>query len=138
MTLAPKPFVRPQYPPKIRSVSSKAALRDFADSHFWCQCCGREPGGSIHHIIGGRGGRSDEACNLLMACLRPCHLEFADHSRNLGVVLSIKLRAGELGEADLARLTVLHGRRLPDLAEIPAYFTTQYDLNAMRRKAGVT
>lgn len=55
--------------------------------------------------------------------------------RNLGVVLSMKLRAGELSEADLDRLQVLHGKRLPDLAEIPEPFASSYEHNARMRRA---
>ncbi len=135
-TLQPKPFERNPFAPKTRPVKSVATLAAFAKSNHWCQMCGKDGPATIHHIIGGRGGRSDEAVNLLYCCLRPCHLEFADHSRNLGVVLSMKLRAGELDDAALERLTVLHGKRLPDLAEIPEYFTTRYEMN-IRRRGGV-
>lgn len=135
-TLQPKPFVRDPFAKRRKPVKDPALLAAFADSHYWCQACGRYGDCTIHHIIGGRGGRSDEACNLLYCCARPCHLDYADHSRNLGVVLSMKLRAGELTEADIDRLQELHGKRLQDLEPIPEPFASKYRMNQLQRLGG--
>lgn len=115
--------------PKVKALSDRDALADFARTHFWCQVCGLDGVHSLHHIIGGRGGRSDEPANLLMCCWETCHSQFADHSRNLAIVLTMKLRAGELDEAARVRLKELHGRNLPDLAPIPADLEEAYRLN---------
>ncbi len=133
--LTPKPFIRDPFAKRRKPVKDPDALAAFADSHFFCQVCGREGACTIHHIIGGRGGRSDEARNLLACCLRPCHLEWADHSKNLGAVLSMKLRAGELDQEALDRLQELHGKRLPDLAPIPERFAVSYERNRRMRGA---
>lgn len=67
----------------------------------------------LHHMIGGRGGRSDERTNILPLC-RWCHQGPHQITDNLGFVLFLKwLQAGE--EIDWLRLAVLHGRFLPDL-----------------------
>lgn len=67
----------------------------------------------LHHIIGGRGGRSDERTNTLPLC-RWCHQGPQSIVDNLGFVLFLKWwQAGE--EIDWRRLSVLHGRFLPDL-----------------------
>ncbi len=117
-----------------------AKLAEFAASHPFCQACGADWRPlHIHHIIGGRGGRSDEAENLLRLCHRPCHdlaegldvvtspsassaLE-RDHyllpKLTLAIQLSMKDRMGELVEG---RLTALHGRTLPEPAPIPLWF----------------
>lgn len=162
--------------PKTRPVKSVEALGAYAASHGCCAACGADWRPlHIHHIIGGRGGRSDEPCNFLRLCFHPCHalaegLDVRGPSmkkwitakeaaargdvglRNmlmntekqgmainvpgcllpklpLGVQLSIKLRLGELSAADRERLAVLHGRNLPDLEEIPAFFVDQWKRN---------
>ena len=67
----------------------------------------------LHHIIGGRGGRSDERTNLLPLC-RWCHQGPKKIEDNLGFVLFLKwLQAAE--ELDWLRLAALHGRFLPEL-----------------------
>lgn len=117
--------------PKIKSVHSPDVLAEFARSHWFCQVCGRAGDLTQHHIIGGRGGRSDEPCNLLSCCWIPCHSAFADMSINLPVVLTMKWRAGELTAADLERLAILHGRTLPDFAPIP-----ERDMQVFERARG--
>lgn len=115
--------------PKNRAIDDPDVLAAFARAHWFCQVCGLDGDCQIHHIIGGRGGRSDEECNLLYSCPRPCHLEWADHSANLPIVLTMKLRAGEMTAADANRLEVLHGRNLPDFAAIPIEMIEQYERN---------
>lgn len=41
----------------------------------------------------------------------------------------MKLRAGELTAEDVARLELLHGRNLPDLEPIPAWFIEKFERN---------
>lgn len=113
--------------PKNKPVSDPAVLHEFHISHWHCQMCGRACDGTAHHIIGGRGGRSDELCNLLYCCWLVCH-HFADQSRNLGAVLKMKERAGELDAAGRARLEALNGHPLPD-GEIPLYFVESFRAN---------
>lgn len=144
MVTVPK-YIRDPLSPKVRAVKSRLTLADFARSHPFCQACGAEPEAlHIHHIIGGRGGRSDEECNLLRLCGLPCHWlaeglgvrnQFGEPipKLSLGIQLSLKLRAGELDDAALARLTQLHGKRLPDLEAIPSYFERLYRINQQRR-----
>lgn len=163
--------------PKNKPADDREALAEFARTHVWCQACGRIPmtdnGLTIHHIIGGRGGRADEPCNLMYLCWEPCHMlaeglnvrqpwrhigveTFAvgDEGRfskclapllpkiTLGIALSMKFRAGELipgfterhpkepiVSTEWDRLTVLHGRNLPDLEPIPAFFVDLYRRN---------
>jgi hypothetical protein len=60
---------------KSKPVDDRDCLAEFHRTHWFCQACGRDlPQGTAHHIIGGRGGRSDEPCNLLYLCWEPCHL----------------------------------------------------------------
>lgn len=111
---------------KTRPVKDRDALQRYADLHYFCAGCGCEDKPrQLHHIIGGRGGRSDEAVNLLSLCFDICH-PFADNSRNLGVVLTWKIRVDGLTAADLARLAVLHGRTLPTPEPIPELFRILY------------
>lgn len=114
--------------PKNKPVSSPEVLAEFHRTHWYCAMCGRDCEGTAHHIIGGRGGRSDEFVNLLYACW-PCHYGYADQSRNLAVILAMKMRAGEIDEAGLARLEALNGHPLPDPAPIPLWFSEQWAKN---------
>lgn len=114
--------------PKIKSVHSPELLGEFARAHWFCQVCGEPGDQTIHHIIGGRGGRSDEHCNLLSCCWLPCHSQFADHSINLPVILTMKLRAGELTEALVDRLGILDGTSL-ELAPIPENLLLAFERN---------
>ncbi len=140
VTIAPKEFVRNPFAPKAKAIHGAKAERDrtaWGKDHTVCMVCGAGEWANLttHEIIGGRGGRSLEPCNYFRACWKPCHADFADHSKNLGIVLSMKLRAGELSQADLDRLGELHGKRLPDLAEIPQRFVVSYEMNARMRRA---
>jgi hypothetical protein len=61
--------------PKSKARHDPLALAEFAATHAYCQACGADYRPlQIHHILGGRAGRSDEACNLLRLCSHPCHL----------------------------------------------------------------
>ncbi len=150
--------------PKSKAVKSRTTLGEFADAHYWCMACGRDGPATIHHIIGGRGGRSDELCNLLYLCWSPCH-QLAESENiqdpsddgllrdrdgkvvgmvafqrylpkiTLGIALSMKLRCGELDAAGLSRLAVLNGCSLPDPEQIPEWFQTQY-ARRMREREG--
>lgn len=104
---------------KSNPVDDPDVVAAFARRHWFCQLCGLAGDLTQHHIIGGRGGRSDEDCNLFSCCWVPCHSQYADHSRNLGVILLAKFRADELTQDDYDRLTVLNGKPLPDFAPIP-------------------
>ena len=122
-----------------------------AQPHWYCAACGRTEGLTVHHIIGGRGGRSDEPCNLLCLCWNPCHLlaEGLD-VRNAGplaackdlllpkitlaVALTMKLET-DPEEYDEVRLTILHGRPLPQLFARPHFFLWNFRKN---RPEGVT
>jgi len=175
--------------PKNKPVTNALTLLAFRDSHPFCQACGAGEYGTHvltnHHIIGGRGGRSDEDCNLLRLGWEPCHMlaegldirgpEKLTIKRGmntgslyeektpgdllpkitLGIALSMKIRAGELYRYTITsnpaqmsaaalesgaveqvvtspewdRLSVLHGRTLPDLADIPAFFVDLYSRN---------
>jgi hypothetical protein len=133
--------------PKAKAVSDADCLAAFAGSHAYCQACGADYRPlQVHHMIGGRGGRSDEACNLLRLCGHPCHLlaEGLNVSNpansvsapcevrprllpklTLAIQLSIK-RLRDPAEFNEMRLTVLHGRRLPDHEPIPMFFTNLF------------
>lgn len=115
--------------PKMKTVHDSDVLAAFARDHWFCQVCGLAGELTQHHIIGGRGGRSDEPCNLMACCWVPCHSIFADMSINLPVILTMKLRAGELTVEDLERLAILHGRTLPDLAPIPEESLVRFERN---------
>lgn len=133
--------------PKNRPVDDTDALGEYARSHWFCAACGADWNvRHVHHILGGRCGRSDEAANLLMLCASPCHdlaegLDVREYSlrsfknpllpklRPLGIQLSLKLRLGELSAQDLERLAALHGRTLPDLEPIPVWFVEQWKRN---------
>ncbi len=102
--------------------------------HFdMCQVCFRPRersdwrGLTVHHVIRGANGRSDEPCNLFLVCGR-CHDmihdgQYRDEKTGellpaitLGMVLWAK---SQTGEWEPERLTQLYHRRLPDLEELP-------------------
>lgn len=114
--------------PKNRPLSSRKTLADYARNHWFCACCGAEGERTLHHIIGGRGGRSDEEVNLISLCWKPCH-EFADLASNLGSVLAFKERAGELDDAGRERLAVLNGKSLPEDRTMPEWPLRLYAAN---------
>lgn len=126
---------RRTFAPKNKPRHDPEAISTFAREHWYCQCCGKYGDFgvygtlTIHHIIGGRGGRSDEPCNLFAACWIPCHSQFADMTVNLPIVLTMKLRAGEMTVEDVERLETLNGCNLPDLAPIPEEMMIQFERN---------
>lgn len=145
---------------KTRPVKDRDILGEYARRWSFCAACGLEEGTvamHLHHIVGGRGGRSDENCNLLKLCWSPCHdlaggldVPFvhydpaSDQWKNgrlmpkltLGIQLSLKARLGELSVADETRLTVLHGRCLPDREPIPAWFVEAFRRNRPELNGG--
>lgn len=114
---------------KNKPVHSPETLAEYHRTHWYCLACGRDCEGTVHHIIGGRGGRSDEFPNLFYACWFPCHSVFADMTKNLGAVLAMKARAGELDAAGESRLEALNGKRLPEVRVIPEHFQTSWKMN---------
>lgn len=115
--------------PKNKPVHGGEAIHEYMQAHWYCLACGKAGDLTCHHIIGGRGGRSDEKPNLFACCWIPCHSEFCDQSRNLGVVLTMKLRAGELTAEDVERLEALNGHPLPDFAPIPQEMMLEFEKN---------
>lgn len=128
----PRPHVEKSHPADDRGV-----LAEFARTHHWCQACGRDGPCTIHHLIGGRGGRSDEACNLLYLCWQPCHMLAegldvrvpADEMRNNGTLagywyMTEKFPGGLLPKITLAialQMKVRAGElRRPILLQKPA------------------
>lgn len=132
---------------KSRPIDDVQSVIEWGAAHWFCQACGRDGPQTRHHIIGGRGGRSDEPCNLLSLCWEPCHMlaegldvQKPQHLRityhdtmlpkiTLAIAISMKRRAGELDDIGLARLAILHGRNLPDPAPIPDWFQEQFRRN---------
>lgn len=122
--------VRAQLPPRASEWPGREGVKDPALLRFlhqemwrcsnpWCSNPFWPEIGSpwrlleLHHIVGGRGSRSDERTNTLPLC-KWCHQGPAAIVDNFGFVLLLKwLQAGE--ELDWLRLSVLHGRFLPDL-----------------------
>lgn len=147
-----EPLIMNEHDSKIMAAKSKAVddvdfVRRWRSTKWFCAACGRAGEITVHHLIGGRGGRSDEACNLLALCWEPCHMlaegesiprpirgEFQDDHPGylpkitLAIALAMKLRV-EPEEYCEMRLTVLHGRRLPEPAEIPTWFETLFRRN---------
>ena len=114
---------------RCKPVRDRAFYDQYLMDHTRCFFCGQRDGLSRHHIIGGVG-RSDEACNLTIACLMRCH-PLAEGERvaegktiyeplTLGMVLSVKkMRTPD--EMNLERLTELYGQTLPDFEQPPAW-----------------
>lgn len=148
--------------PKMNTVDDVAFVHEWSARHLFCQACGNDFRPlQTHHLIGGRGGRSDEATNLLRACGHPCHLLCEgldvpdDRPRivssgwtpdtmprllpkiTLAVALTMK-RFADPEEYCPMRLTVLHGRRLPELAAIPDWFVQQWRVNRPELLRGAT
>ncbi len=133
--------------PKIHSVPEGPNRVEWGRKRTWCYACGAGSYGvhvlTTHEIIGGRGGRSQEPCNWLRLGMHPCHdlatgLSIRGDGKRMGwylpkltlaIQLTIKFRAGELSDADLERLAVLHGRALPALAPIPEFFLKLFEEN---------
>lgn len=130
-----------------KAVDDVPAVRAWRMKRDWCAACGRTfnefHSATAHHIIGGRGGRSDESCNLLALCWDPCHMaaegydirmtEKGPHLEDghyipkitLAVALSMKARS-DPDEVDLERLAELNGKPLPDAVEVPEFFNALF------------
>ncbi len=129
----------------------RAAIRDDESRKEWaetkalsgCTVCGRPSacwrGWSVHHILPGRCGRSDEPTNWLFVCAI-CHdLLEKRQIRNpktkavlqtipLGLALTIKL-VRNYEDWSSERLAILSGVRLPSLLAIPAWIENEYRRN---------
>ena len=126
---------------KSNPVKSKAALGEYRSGHDFCAACGRRDSGlTVAHIIGGRGSRSHEPPNLLVLCWIPCHsflmdggdVAWKEETRpriTFAVAIALKRRLGELNQAAIERLTLLHGRNLPDEEPVPEWFAKQWEAN---------
>lgn len=78
----------------------------------------------FHHIVGGRGGRSDELCNVAMLCGpalyshygtgEGCHADVDTALLPLGRVLYLKWRH-DRQHCNWVRLTLLNRKFLPEL-----------------------
>lgn len=145
-------FIRNQ--PRRKRVRRPAFASWWGRQHPFCAACGAGEYGTHsltnHHLIGGRGGRSDEACNLLRLGWHPCHqlaegmtihgegepcVGFPNIRKNtmlpkitLGIALSLKLRC-DPEEMELERLQELRGSRLPEPEEIPRHFVDLWNRN---------
>lgn len=137
---------------KTKPVDDVDAVIEWGTRHWFCAACGRDGPQTRHHLIGGRGGRSDEACNLLSLCWEPCHqlAEGLDIVQphppmrsiwegdlpnrylpkiTLGIALSMKIRV-DPAEYDSERMQVLNGRQqLPDPEPIPQWFEVRFRKN---------
>lgn len=101
---------REPYKPS-RPVKNKAFVTKWGKSRTFCYLCGKTNVALQNcHIIGGRGGRSDEACNLYRGCFE-CHAAEHRHEISLRTILEAKKRF-DPSEYDEARLTELNGKGL--------------------------
>jgi len=119
-----------------------AARAKWGRSKWFCAACGATEYGlhvlTTHEIIGGRGGRSFEPCNMLRLGMHPCHdlaslldvpSELPTGPRllpkiTLAVALSLKLRS-DPDEFDLDRIQELHGRPI-EPEPIPEFFNALF------------
>lgn len=123
-----------------------AAIKDEAGRIKWkqsrkrCYFCGKPkarcwPALDTMHIIGGHGGRSDEPTNLVAGCPQ-CHgasdgrVTHDEQGKrmpplSLGMILQVKMFKDHL-EYDPDRLAELHGKALPELEPLPAYYVEEY------------
>ena len=128
-----------------KAVNDVHAVRAWRLKADWCAACGRTfnefHSPTVHHILGGRCGRSDEPCNLLALCWEPCHMlaegydiPFIDYDRmqsrlmpkiTLAIAIALKQRA-DPDEVDLDRLAELNGKPLPDAVEVPEFFNALF------------
>lgn len=117
-------YIRPTpFSKKSKAIKDKDAAREWALKQDCCVNCGTSNGLSVHHIVGGRGGRSDEPCNFLCLCM-PCHDLAEDRDvRGPDGRLLPKLTEGNCvwlkakynhREHDAERLQELKGCRLDD------------------------
>jgi hypothetical protein len=123
-------------------------LQAYAATHDRCACCWLPKRAQrfgwwleLHHIIGGKGGRSDELCNLLMLCTR-CHMicegaKFKQENGEpfptitFGMILALKCEA-DPDQFDLTRIAQLYRPNyrnperwrdcLPDPEPVPAVY----------------
>lgn len=65
-------YIRPQFPPKNKPNKSEFDYAKWNRANTECVHCWTTDNLTTHHIIGGRGGRSNEPCNLLRLC-SSCH-----------------------------------------------------------------
>lgn len=85
--------------PKLKSVHDPAITAEWSQRMWFCHACGAASDNlTTHHIIGGRGGRSDEWCNYLRLCWHPCHVLVHESVERLpkitlGIALTMKLLA---------------------------------------------
>lgn len=107
--LGPRRFWQPR-----ESRKDKKLLRLYHAEMSRCSvpgCTGFGPL-EVHHLIGGRGGRSDERANLLPLC-RTCHEWVNTPLLPFNFLLWLKFELFP-EEVSWSRLTLLHGRWLPD------------------------
>ncbi len=123
----------------ITNPAAREKWKETGDHGDRCQVCNRPwersgwRGLTIHHIIHGCGGRSDEPCNFLLACGR-CHDmihdgQYRDEATKellptitLGMVLWIKSRTLVWKPR---RLQELYFRKLPAWEILPAYYMNE-------------
>jgi len=101
--------------PKRAAVKAPRLLRECHAEMSECLSCGSVVRSTLelHHLVGGRGGRSDERTNLVALC-RVCHGLVNTPALPFGRLLWLKwLHQPE--EVSWERLTLLHGRWLPEL-----------------------
>jgi hypothetical protein len=122
------------YYSKANVVHDDDFRQQWGDRQTRCFACGIPvaqapiPGCQVHHLIKGTG-RSDEACNLVLACQR-CHsLCHGARVREQGELLATLTVGMQLllkflsapTEYDRTRLSALNHRRLPDELPLPAW-----------------
>jgi len=99
--------------PKRSAVKDRRLLRLVHAEMSGCSACGAVDHLELHHLVGGRGGRSDERTNLLPLC-RACHVLVNTPALPFGRLLFLKWSVHP-EEVLWERLTLLHGRWLPAL-----------------------
>ena len=101
--------------PKRAAVKDRRVLRDCHAEMSECLACGFVIDSflELHHLVGGRGGRSDERTNLLALC-RWCHQKVNTPALPFGRLLFLKW-FHQREDLSWERLTLLHGRWLPEL-----------------------
>lgn len=110
----------------------KAWAEAWLENGGGCMVCGTQTtdfrGYSVHHLLPGRCGRSDEPCNWLVCCAS-CHDDLENRSKlPLSVALTVKL-VRDWPSWDSHRLAALHGKRLPELQPIPKWIEERYLAN---------
>lgn len=130
---------------KRNAIRDDGARKRWALDHLvsGCQVCGTSSadfrGFSVHHLLGGNRGRSDEPTNYLLtcgACHDLCENKTVRHPRTglvippipLGMALAIKLIRDYEGW-DRERLRILSGERLPPLLPPHPWIEVVYGQN---------